>query len=316
VTAYAPHLLGTWAAGALLQAYAVRGVAPLLVGLAAGTGWAVWEVGERSGTATAVALALLALGLLATSAGVLHGRVGPPRFAAPWRTAGAVLTLGGLFVAALPTGDDGPGRQWALLAAAAAVAAAVAAAAAPDLLGRLEVAAAGAALALGLARRALAATGSDVVGCADRPGAAARRRRGRGLPARRAVDGRARRPARRAAHDRARDRRAGAVHGGAELRRLRPRPVGRDLFLALGAVLALSGWVADRGPPRARDDRAGGGGMTALRSPSVRLAVACLLSAVLVGLAVWPQLSARLTGETYDLAVAPLDPIDPFRART
>jgi uncharacterized membrane-anchored protein len=53
--------------------------------------------------------------------------------------------------------------------------------------------------------------------------------------------------------------------------------------------------------------------MTALRSPSVRLAVACLLSAVLVGLAVWPQLSARLTGETYDLAVAPLDPIDPFR---
>ena len=149
VTAYAPHLLGTWAAGALLQAYAVRGVAPLLVGLAAGTGWAVWEVGERSGTASAVALALLALGLLGTSVGVLHGRVGPPRFAAPWRTAGAVLTLGGLFVAALPTGDDGPGRQWALLAAAAAVAAAVAVVAAPDLLGRLEVAAAGAALALG-----------------------------------------------------------------------------------------------------------------------------------------------------------------------
>jgi uncharacterized membrane-anchored protein len=53
--------------------------------------------------------------------------------------------------------------------------------------------------------------------------------------------------------------------------------------------------------------------MTAVRSPSIRLAVACLLSAVLVGLAVWPQLSARLTGETYDLAVAPLDPIDPFR---
>ena len=149
VTAYAPHLLGTWAAGALLQAYAVRGVAPLLVGLAAGTGWAVWGVGERSGTATAVALALLALGLLATSAGVVHGRAGPRRFAAPWRTAGALLTLGGLFVAALPTGDDGPGRQWALLAAAAAVTAVAALAAAPDLLGRLEVAAAAAALVLG-----------------------------------------------------------------------------------------------------------------------------------------------------------------------
>ena len=54
--------------------------------------------------------------------------------------------------------------------------------------------------------------------------------------------------------------------------------------------------------------------MTLLRSSSpVRLAVACVLSAVLAALAVWPQLSARLTGETYDLAVAPVDPIDPFR---
>lgn len=33
----------------------------------------------------------------------------------------------------------------------------------------------------------------------------------------------------------------------------------------------------------------------------------------LVGLAVAPQLSARLTGDTYLMTVAPLDPIDPFR---
>ena len=149
VPAYAPHLVGTWAAGALLQAYAVRAVAPLLVGLAAGSGWAAWEVGERSGTSTAVALALVALGLLGASVGVVHGRVGPPRFGPPWRTAGAVLTLAGLFVAALPTGDATPGRSWALLAAAAAVAAVVALVAARDRLGRLEVAAAGAALLLG-----------------------------------------------------------------------------------------------------------------------------------------------------------------------
>ena len=54
--------------------------------------------------------------------------------------------------------------------------------------------------------------------------------------------------------------------------------------------------------------------MTALGSSArLRLALACLLSAGLVALAVWPQLSARLTGETYRLSVAPLDPIDPFR---
>ena len=54
--------------------------------------------------------------------------------------------------------------------------------------------------------------------------------------------------------------------------------------------------------------------MTLLRSSAlVRLAAACVASAGLVGVAVWPQLSARLTGESYDLAVAPLDPIDPFR---
>lgn len=33
----------------------------------------------------------------------------------------------------------------------------------------------------------------------------------------------------------------------------------------------------------------------------------------LVGVAVAPQLSARLAGDTYILQVAPLDPIDPFR---
>ena len=43
------------------------------------------------------------------------------------------------------------------------------------------------------------------------------------------------------------------------------------------------------------------------------LAAACVVQSVLVGAAVWPQLSARLTGEVYELAVAPVDPIDPFR---
>lgn len=43
------------------------------------------------------------------------------------------------------------------------------------------------------------------------------------------------------------------------------------------------------------------------------LAAVVAVQAALVGVAVAPQLSARLTGDSYELRVAPLDPIDPFR---
>ena len=42
-------------------------------------------------------------------------------------------------------------------------------------------------------------------------------------------------------------------------------------------------------------------------------AVVAVGQLALVGVAVAPQLSARLTGDTYLMTVAPLDPIDPFR---
>jgi uncharacterized membrane-anchored protein len=45
----------------------------------------------------------------------------------------------------------------------------------------------------------------------------------------------------------------------------------------------------------------------------VTLATVVAVQAALVGAAVAPQLSARLTGDTYYFRVAPLDPIDPFR---
>lgn len=45
----------------------------------------------------------------------------------------------------------------------------------------------------------------------------------------------------------------------------------------------------------------------------VTLAIVVAVQAALVGAAVAPQLSARLTGDTYHFRVAPLDPIDPFR---
>ncbi len=45
----------------------------------------------------------------------------------------------------------------------------------------------------------------------------------------------------------------------------------------------------------------------------VTLAVLVAVQATLIGGAVAPQLSARVTGDTYLFRVAPLDPIDPFR---
>jgi uncharacterized membrane-anchored protein len=45
----------------------------------------------------------------------------------------------------------------------------------------------------------------------------------------------------------------------------------------------------------------------------VRLAAACLVQLALLGGVLWPQLSARVAGDEYRLAVQPVDPIDPFR---
>jgi len=45
----------------------------------------------------------------------------------------------------------------------------------------------------------------------------------------------------------------------------------------------------------------------------IRIALVAALQLALVPLAVLPQLSARVTGETYLVRVAPVDPIDPFR---
>lgn len=46
---------------------------------------------------------------------------------------------------------------------------------------------------------------------------------------------------------------------------------------------------------------------------TVVTAAVAVTQLVLVGVAVAPQLSARVSGDTYLMRVAPLDPIDPFR---
>jgi len=50
-----------------------------------------------------------------------------------------------------------------------------------------------------------------------------------------------------------------------------------------------------------------------MRSVAVKVGVVALVQLALVGVAVAPRLSARLTGDELRLRVAPVDPIDPFR---
>jgi uncharacterized membrane-anchored protein len=53
--------------------------------------------------------------------------------------------------------------------------------------------------------------------------------------------------------------------------------------------------------------------MSAGTGRAVRVGAVVLAQLALVGVAVWPSLSARVTGEQVTLRVQPVDPIDPFR---
>jgi uncharacterized membrane protein len=152
VPAYEPRLLGVWGLGALLYAYAVAGVSPLLVGLAVATGWYVWHVAEASNSGMGFVSAILVGGVLAAAVAVLHAARWLPAFAQAWREVGALLVLVGLFAAALPF-VTAEGFTWpALLTVGLVVAAAAAAGAAvvSDRDGRLELLAPVAALAIGM----------------------------------------------------------------------------------------------------------------------------------------------------------------------
>ena len=69
VPAYEPALVGLWGAGALVHAYAVRATGPLLVGIAAGTGWFVWQTLLESPSVLAAVLVLGAGAIVATALG-------------------------------------------------------------------------------------------------------------------------------------------------------------------------------------------------------------------------------------------------------
>jgi len=122
VPAWEPALLGWWSAGVLLQAYAVRSVGPLAVGLVTGVGWFVWAVLEAGPNGLTAVLALLAAAAFAAGVAALHTRF-VPEFADPWREVAALLGLTGLFAAALPsvTTDDFAWHRWLVVGVVAAV---------------------------------------------------------------------------------------------------------------------------------------------------------------------------------------------------
>ena len=144
VPAYDSGLLGNWAAGALLYAYATAAVAPLLVGIVTLVGWFVWAVVEASESVRGVVLAFVVAAVLATAVAVVHDRGWRRRFAPPWRLAAALLVLIGLFIAAFPRldADDDPVGTVVWVAAGIALVAAAAAAARADTRGRQEIGAA------------------------------------------------------------------------------------------------------------------------------------------------------------------------------
>ena len=104
VPAYTPTLLAWWGLGALIHAYAVRGTGPLVIGLLGLGVWLIWQSAWDEPGALSILLAIFAGGVVAASVAALHAdRL--PGFAAAWREVGAALSLGALFVAALPFVD-------------------------------------------------------------------------------------------------------------------------------------------------------------------------------------------------------------------
>ena len=104
VPAGSSKLLGVWAGGALVYAYATRGKAPLLVAAGLGVGWYAWWAAENAASHGVVACAMLVAAALATALALLHERW-TPAFADVWRPVGVLLALVGLFIAAIPDRD-------------------------------------------------------------------------------------------------------------------------------------------------------------------------------------------------------------------
>ena len=129
VPAYEPHLVGLWAAAALVHGYLARGYVPFLVGVATGVAWWFMQPLWSNDSGMAVVVLLGAGAVLASGLAVLHdGRM--TSFAWTWRTVAGGMALAAMFVAAIPdiARDGIEWSTWLVVAVGLAAAAAVAAA--------------------------------------------------------------------------------------------------------------------------------------------------------------------------------------------
>jgi uncharacterized membrane protein len=128
VPAWDATLIGIWAFGALLYAYAARGLAPLVIGILLGSTWLVWTLAEQAESPFGVLLAFGALGAGGFGLARLH-HGSTSGFAATWRITGAAGALVALFVAAIPWDQDlrdAGWEGWAAIGVGVALAAAAA----------------------------------------------------------------------------------------------------------------------------------------------------------------------------------------------
>lgn len=125
VPAYSPALVGLWSAGALAHAYGFRALMPLVVGVATGVVWWIWQPLWDNGSVAGAVVGLGTAGVAAISLAVVHDR-GLTRFGQVWRSVGAVLGMASLFIAAVPytTTDGFEWNGWLLAALVVAAAAA------------------------------------------------------------------------------------------------------------------------------------------------------------------------------------------------
>lgn len=105
VPAYRPVLLLAWGLGALLYAYARFSRAAGFVGIAVLAAWYVWQVMDARGSVVTFTGAVLLLSVAAVALAALHPSTWR-RFGRLWLALGAVMSLIGLFAAALPSGGD------------------------------------------------------------------------------------------------------------------------------------------------------------------------------------------------------------------